>query len=141
MGREVGTGCSGWGTHVQPMADSCQCMAKLSEPSRLCGSSQSFFKKKKKLKWLLILSCMSCLCILEINVLSVASLAIIVSHSEVSLIILFMVSFAVQRLVNLIRSHLFIFVSISFTLEVDHRGSCYDLCQRELCLCFPLRAL
>ena len=43
MGREVGTGCSGWGTHVQPMADSCQCMAKLSEPSRLCGSSQSFF--------------------------------------------------------------------------------------------------
>ena len=121
------------------MADSCQCMAKLSEPSRLCGSSQSFFFLK--LKWLLILSYMSCLYILEINVLSVASLAIIVPHSEVCLIILFMVSFAVQRLVNLIRSHLFIFVSISFTLEVGHRGSCYDLCQREVCLCFPLRAL
>ena len=27
MGSEVGGG-SGWGTHVQPMADSSQCMAK-----------------------------------------------------------------------------------------------------------------
>ena len=44
----------------------------------------------------LILSCMSCLYILEINPLSVASLAIIVSHSDGCFLILFIVSFAVQ---------------------------------------------
>ena len=42
----------------------------------------------------LILSCMSCLYILEINPLSVASFAIIFSHSEGFLLILFIVSFA-----------------------------------------------
>ena len=46
----------------------------------------------------LILSCMSCLYILEINPLSVASLANIFSYSEGCLFILFMVSFAVQKL-------------------------------------------
>ena len=61
----------------------------------------------------LILSCMSCLYILEINPLSVASFAIIFSHSESCLFILFMVSFVVQRLLCLSRSQLFIFVFIS----------------------------
>ena len=28
MEREVGGGRLGWGTHVNPMADSCECMAK-----------------------------------------------------------------------------------------------------------------
>ena len=46
----------------------------------------------------LVLSRMSCLYILEINPLSVASFAIIFSHSEDCLFILFMVSFAVQKL-------------------------------------------
>ena len=45
----------------------------------------------------LILSCMSCLCVLEINPLSVTSFAIIFSHSEGCLSILFIVSFAVQK--------------------------------------------
>ena len=45
----------------------------------------------------LALSCMSCLYILEINPLSVASLAIIFSHSDGCLLILFIVSFAVQN--------------------------------------------
>ena len=58
----------------------------------------------------LILSCMSCLYILEINPLSVASFANICSHSEGCLFVLFMVSFPVQKLLSLIRSHLFIFV-------------------------------
>ena len=58
----------------------------------------------------LILSCMSCLYILEINPLSVASLANIFSHSEGGLFILFMFSFAVQKLLSLIRSHLFIYL-------------------------------
>ena len=59
---------------------------------------------------------MSCLYILEINPLSVVSFANIFSHSEGCLFILFMVSFAVQKLLSLIKSHLFIFVFISFTL-------------------------
>ena len=64
----------------------------------------------------LILSFMSCLYILEINPLSVASFANIFSHSEGCLFVLFMVSFAVQKLLSFIRSHLFICVFISITL-------------------------
>ena len=64
----------------------------------------------------LALSCMSCLCILEIDPSSVVSFAIIFSHSEGCLFTLLIVSFAVQKLLNLIRSHLFTFVFISVTL-------------------------
>ena len=60
------------------------------------------------------LSCRSCLYIFEINALSVASFAIISSHSEGCLFILLIVSFIVQKL--LIRSHLFIFAFISISL-------------------------
>ena len=62
-------------------------------------------------------SCMSCLCILEINTLSVVSFAIVFSHSESCLFILLMVFFVVQKLLSLIRSHLFIFAFISIALE------------------------
>ena len=55
----------------------------------------------------LALSCMSCLYILEINPLSVVSVAIVLSHSEGCLFTLLIVSFAVQKLLSLIRSHLF----------------------------------
>ena len=55
------------------------------------------------------LSCRSCLYIFEINSLSVASFAIIFSHSEGCLFTLLIVSFVVQKLLSLIRSHLFIF--------------------------------
>ena len=58
----------------------------------------------------LLLSCMSCLYILEIKPLLVTSFANIFSHSVDCLFVLFMVSFAVQKLVSLIRSHLFIFL-------------------------------
>ena len=64
----------------------------------------------------LVLSCMSCLYILEINPLSVASFAIIFSHSEGCLFTLFIVFFAVQKLLNLISSYLLIFVFISIVL-------------------------
>ena len=64
----------------------------------------------------LALSCMNCLYILEINPLLVVSLAIIFSHSEVFLFTLLIVSFAVQKCMSLIRSHLFTFVFISITL-------------------------
>ena len=62
----------------------------------------------------LILTGMSCLYILEINPLSlVISFAITFSHSEDCLFTLFLVSFAVQKLLSLIRSHLSTFVFIS----------------------------
>ena len=63
----------------------------------------------------LILSSMSCLYILGVNPLSVASFANIFYHSEGCLFVLFIVSFAVQKLLRFIRSHLFIFVFISIT--------------------------
>ena len=59
---------------------------------------------------------MSCLYILEINPLTVDLFANIFSHSEGCLFILFIVSFAVQKLLSFIRSHLFIFVFISISL-------------------------
>ena len=59
---------------------------------------------------------MSCLNIFEINLVSVALFANISSHSVGCLFILFMVSFAVQKLLSLIRPHLFIFVFIFITL-------------------------
>ena len=58
----------------------------------------------------LVLSCMSCLNILKINSLSVVSFAIVFSHSEGCLFTLFILSFAVQKLLSLIRSHLFLFL-------------------------------
>ena len=64
----------------------------------------------------LVLSCMSCLYILEINPLSVVSFAIIFPHSESCLFTSFTVSFAVQKLLSLVTSHLFTFVFISITL-------------------------
>ena len=64
----------------------------------------------------LALSCRSCLHMLGINPLSVVSVAIIFSHSEGCLFTLLIVSFAVQKLLSLIRSHLFMFAFISVTL-------------------------
>ena len=64
----------------------------------------------------LVLSCMSCLYMLEINPLLVVSFAFIFSHSEGCLFTLLIVSFAVQKLLSLIRSHLFTFVFISIAL-------------------------
>ena len=59
---------------------------------------------------------MSCWHILEINTLSVASFANIFCHSDGGIFILFMVSFAVQKVLSFIRPHLFIFVFIFITL-------------------------
>ena len=64
----------------------------------------------------LVLSCMNCLYILKINSLSVVSFAIIFSNSEGCLFTLLIVSFIVQKLLSLIKSHLFIFAFISITL-------------------------
>ena len=62
------------------------------------------------------LSCRSCLYIFEINPLSVASFTTIFSHSEGYVFTLLIIPFVVQKLLSLIRSHLFIFTFISITL-------------------------
>ena len=62
------------------------------------------------------LNCRSCLYIFEINSLSVALFAVIFPHSEGCLSTLLIVSFIGQKLLSLIRSHLFIFAFISSIL-------------------------
>ena len=80
----------------------------------------------------LVLSCVNCLYIFEINPLSVTSFAIIFSQSEGCLFTLLIVSLVVQKLLSLIRSHMFIFLLFPLLWEVGHRGSCCDLCQSVL---------
>ena len=82
----------------------------------------------------LLLSCMTYLYILEIKCFSVASFANIFSHSGGCIFILFMVFFAVQKLVSLIRSHLFLFLFL-LLWETKLRKQWCDLCQRMLYLC------
>ena len=59
-------------------------------------------------------------------------------HSEDCLFTLLIVSFIVQKLLNLIRSHLFIFAFISIMLVGGL--SCYDLWQKVFCLMFYFRS-
>ena len=59
---------------------------------------------------------LSCKCSCKFLRLSVAQFAIIFSHSEGCLFTLLIVSFVVQKLLILIRSHLFIFAFISSIL-------------------------
>ena len=63
---------------------------------------------------------MSRLHILEINLLSAASFANIYSHSESCFFVLLKVSFAVQKLLSLIRSYLF---SFAFIFIIQECGS------------------
>ena len=92
---------------------------------------------------------MSCLHILQINPLSVTLFANIFSHSVSYLFVLFMVSFAVQKLLRLIRFHLLILVFVFITLgggskeiflQLDHflgPISIRPLCvQIEICFFF-----
>ena len=78
-----------------------------SQPLRHQGSPTHFLTG---LFGFLILSSMSCLYILEINPLSVVSFANIFSHSEGCLFVLFVVSFAVQKLLSPICLFLFLFL-------------------------------
>ena len=72
---------------------------------------------------ILLLNCINCLYILEIKPLLVASFETVFSHSVGFLLLFlfglvwfFMVSFAIQKFVSLIRSHWFFFVFIYFAL-------------------------
>ena len=66
--------------------------------------------------FILILSWMSCLFILEIKSLSITSCVNMFSQFIGCIFILFMISFAVQKLISFIRPHLFIFAFIPITL-------------------------
>ena len=79
---------------------------------------------------------MSCLYILEINPLLVALFANIFSHSVCCLFILFMVYFAVQSLLSIIRSHLFIFVSISIILGDGFKKMLLQFVSKNVLLMF-----
>ena len=87
--------------------------------------------------FIFILSCMSCFFTLEIKPLSVASFANIFSHSGACFFCLFSVSFAVQKLMSLIRN-LFLLLFI-LLWETDLRKHWYDLCEKEFC-CVLLQA-
>ena len=84
---------------------------------------------------------MSCLYIFEINSLSIASFAIIFSHSEGCLFTLLIIFFAVKKLLSLIRSHLFISVFISIMLGGGSKRVLLQFVSENVLLIFPLRVL
>ena len=86
----------------------------------------------------LTLSCISCLYILDINPLSVISFANILSHSVGCLFVLSMVSFTGQMLLSLIRSHLFIFASLSFASGDRSKNTLLQFMSKMFCLCLFL---
>ena len=61
----------------------------------------------------LVLSWMNFLYVLEINPLSIVSFAVIFYHPECCLFTLFIVSFTVQKLLSLIRSHVYFYFHYS----------------------------
>ena len=87
------------------------------------------------------LSCRSCLYIFEIRFLSVASFAIIFSHSKGCLFTLLIDSFVVQKLLFLIRSICLFLLLFPIFWEVGHRGSGYDVRRRVFCLCSSLEVI
>ena len=80
----------------------------------------------------LALSCMNYLYILKINPLSIVSFAMIFSHSEDGLFTLLTVSFAVQKILSLIRSHLLTFV---FYFHYSRRWVIEDLALTHVIKC------
>ena len=56
------------------------------------------------------------------------------SHTEDCLFTLLIVSFVVKKLLSLIRSICLFLLLFPLLLEVGHKGSCCDLCQRVFCL-------
>ena len=93
------------------------------------------------LLFLLLLSCMSCLYILEVNPLLVSSFANVFFQSVGCLFTLFMVSFAVLKLISLIRSHLFIFAFISIALGDWPKKTLVWFMSEVFCLCSLLAVL
>ena len=85
----------------------------------------------------LMWSCESSLYILEIKTLSEVSLANMFSHTVGSLLILMLFSFAMQKLFNLMRSHLFILSFLSLALGDISVIILIHGIMRFSCLCSP----
>ena len=85
----------------------------------------------------LILICMSCLYILEINPLFIVSLANMFFHFVGCLFVLFMVSFAVQKHLSLLRSCLFLLLFVLFRVLEPTKMSCCHFCQSFLPMFSP----
>lgn len=88
-----------------------------------------------------MLSCKCSLCILDINHLSLISFADMFSPSTGCLLILLMISFAMQNLLSLLSPHSIIFAFVSFAQETDPKRYCYNLFQRVFCPSFSIGVL
>ena len=84
---------------------------------------------------------MSCSHILKIKPFLVTLFANVFSHSVGCLFTLFMVSFAMQKLINLMGSHLFVFAFISSTLGGGSRENIPAIYVKECSACFSLGVL
>ena len=82
----------------------------------------------------------SCLCILEIKPLLVTSFSNIFSQAVNCLFILFMISFAVQKHINLITSHLFSFAFISIALGDGPKKTLLRFMSKNVLLMFSSRS-
>ena len=80
--------------------------------------------------WFLLSSYMSCLCISEMELLLVPSFAYILFHFIDCLFLLFVVSFAVQKLASLMTLICLFWFLFQLPWETDLRKHWYDLCQR-----------
>ena len=87
----------------------------------------------------LLLSCMSSLYILDIKPFSDIWLTNIFSHSVGCLFILLIVSFALQKLISLMYSHLLIFTFVAFAFGVKSKKSLPRLMSWSLLLMFSSR--
>ena len=107
------------------------CLLAISVPSL----KKCLFRSSAHLIWLFrnfwILNCVNSLYILDTIPLPGTPFVNIFSHSVSCLFILSVVSFAMQKLWILIRSHLFIFLC-SFCLRRQIKKYCYHLCQTVL---------
>ena len=82
-----------------------------------------------------------CSYVLEIRPLSIASFETIFSRSVSCLFVFFLVSFAVRKLVSLIRSHWFIFAFISVALGYWLKKSFIRLMSENVLSTFSYRSL
>ena len=96
---------------------SCACWPSVYLPCIASSVFRSYTHFSFGLLTFLLLSCLSYLYILAIKPLSVASFDTIFSHSVSCLFAVFLVFFAVQKHVSLIKSHWFIFAFVSVVLE------------------------
>ena len=84
----------------------------------MCSWKECLFRSSSrfKIKFVLVLFVLSCLFTLGINSLLIISFANIFFHAVYCIFILLMIYFAVQKLLSLIRPHLFIYAFVSFAL-------------------------